>query len=85
MSDAADEIAEIAKTIAEQKGAAAAMSELLTLPFGVETSEPKDLIVSGVKIERIAPAAESARAAPLSISPACRKPATSVWLGATRS
>ena len=65
MSDAADEIAEIANTIAEQKGAAAAMSELLTLPFGVETSEPKDLIVSGVKIERIAPAAESARAAPI--------------------
>ena len=64
MSDAADEIAEIANTIAEQKGAAAAMSELLTLPFGVETSEPKDLIVSGVKIERIAPAAERARAAP---------------------
>ena len=63
MSDAADEIAEIANTIAEQKGAAAAMSELLTLPFGVERSEPKDLIVSGVKIERIAPAAESARAA----------------------
>jgi hypothetical protein len=65
MSDAADEIAEIANTIAEQKGAAAAMSELLTLPFGVETSERKDLIVSGVKIERIAPAAESARAAPI--------------------
>jgi hypothetical protein len=65
MSDAADEIAEIANTIAERKGAAAAMSELLTLPFGVETSEPKDLIVSGVKIERIAPAAESARAAPM--------------------
>jgi tetratricopeptide (TPR) repeat protein len=64
MSDAADEIAEIANTIAEQKGAAAAMSELLTLPFGVETSEPKDLIVSGVRIERIAPAAERARAAP---------------------
>jgi tetratricopeptide (TPR) repeat protein len=64
MSDAADEIAEIANTIAEQKGAAAAMSELLTLPFGVETSEPKDLIVSGVRIERIAPAAEAARAAP---------------------
>src|SRR5580693_4269090 len=53
MSDAADEIAEIANTIAEQKGAAAAMSELLTLPFGVETSEPNDLIVSGVRIERI--------------------------------
>jgi tetratricopeptide (TPR) repeat protein len=65
MSDAADEIAEIANRIAEQKGAAAAMSELLTLPFGVETSEPKDLIVSGVRIERIAPAAESARAAPI--------------------
>jgi hypothetical protein len=65
MSDAADEIAEIANTIAEQKGAAAATSELLTLPFGVETSEPKDLIVSGVKIERIAPAAESARGAPI--------------------
>jgi TIR domain/AAA ATPase domain len=65
MSDAADEIAEIANTIAEQKGAAAAMSELLTLPFGVETSEPKDLIVSSVKIERIAPAAESPRAAPI--------------------
>jgi tetratricopeptide (TPR) repeat protein len=65
MSDAADEIADIANTIAEQKGAAAAMSELLTLPFGVETSEPKDLIVSGAKIERIAPAAESARAAPI--------------------
>jgi hypothetical protein len=31
----------------------------------VETSEPKDLIVSGVRIERIAPAAESARAAPI--------------------
>ena len=65
MSDAADEIAEIANTIAEQKGAAPAMSELLTLPFGVETSEPKDLIVSGLKIERIAPDAESARAAPI--------------------
>ena len=68
MSDAADEIADIANTIAEQKGAAAAMSELLTLPFGVQTSEPKDLIVSGVKIERIAPAAESARAAMVAIS-----------------
>jgi hypothetical protein len=65
MSDAADEIAEIANTIAEQKGAAAAMSELLTLPFGVVTSEPKDLIVSGLKIERIAPAVERARAAPI--------------------
>jgi tetratricopeptide (TPR) repeat protein len=65
MSDAADEIAEIANAIAEQKGAAPAMSELLTLPFGVETSEPKGLIVSGLKIERIAPAAESARAAPI--------------------
>jgi hypothetical protein len=64
MSDAADEIAQIANTIAEQKGAAAAMSELLTLPFGVETSEPNDLIVSGARIERIAPAAEAARAAP---------------------
>jgi AAA ATPase domain len=41
------------------------MSELLTLPLGVVTSAPKDLIVSGVKIERIAPAAESARAAPI--------------------
>ena len=65
MSDAADEIAEIADKIAEQIAAAATMSELLTLPFGVETSEPKDLIVSGVRIERIAPAAESARAAPI--------------------
>jgi hypothetical protein len=65
MVEAADEIAGFAKAIAEQKGAAAAMSELLTLPLGVETSEPKDLIVSGVKIERIAPAAESAPAAPI--------------------
>jgi hypothetical protein len=63
MAEAADEIAEVAKAIDERR-AAAAMSELLTLPFGVETSEPKDLIVSGVRIERIAPAAEAARAAP---------------------
>jgi tetratricopeptide (TPR) repeat protein len=65
MSDAADEIAEIANTIAEQKGAAAAISELLTLPLGVVTSAPKDLIVSGVKIERIAPGVEAARAVPV--------------------
>jgi tetratricopeptide (TPR) repeat protein len=64
MAEAADEIAEVAKAIDERR-AAAAISELLTLPFGVETSEPKDLIVSGVKIERLAPAAEAARAAPI--------------------
>ena len=61
MAEAADEIAEVAKAIEERK-AAAAMTELLTPPFDVETN---NLIVSGVKIERIAPAAASARAPPI--------------------
>jgi hypothetical protein len=56
MAEAADEIGDIANKIAEQKTTAAAMSELLKLPFGAATSEPNSLIVSGVKIERIAPA-----------------------------
>jgi hypothetical protein len=66
MSNAADEIADIANKIAAQNGAAdAVMSELLAKPFGVGTSAPKGLIVSRVKIERIAPGVEAARAGPV--------------------
>ncbi len=65
MSEAADEIAGFAKAIEESKPTAPAMSELLTLPFGAAISEPKNLTVSGVKIERIAPAAEAPQAAPV--------------------
>jgi tetratricopeptide (TPR) repeat protein len=65
MAEAADEIAGFAKAAEESRAAAAAMSELLTLPFGVVTSAPKDLIVSGLKIERIAPGVEAARAVPV--------------------
>jgi hypothetical protein len=65
MSEAADEIADIAKKIAEQRKDAAAMTDLLKLPFGVTIPEAKGIVVSGVKIERIAPAAESAGPAPL--------------------
>jgi AAA ATPase domain/TIR domain len=61
MAEAADEIAEVARAI-EEREATAAMSELLTLPFGVKTN---NLIVSGVKIERIAPAAEPTQSAPM--------------------
>jgi hypothetical protein len=63
MAEAADEIAEVAKAIEERQAAAA--TELVTLPFGVVTSAPKDLIVSGVKIERIGPGVEAARAVPV--------------------
>jgi TIR domain/AAA ATPase domain len=62
MSAAADEIAEVAKAIEERKAAAAA-SELLTLPFDIATPETNNLIASGVRIERIAPAANPGRAA----------------------
>ena len=61
MAEAADEIAGFAKTIEESHAAAAPMSERFTLPLELAISEPKDLIVSGVKIERIAPPAEPAR------------------------
>jgi tetratricopeptide (TPR) repeat protein len=64
MSEAADEIADIAKKIAEQRKDAAEMTELLKLPFGVATSKPENLIVAGVKIERIAPEARAEEAAP---------------------
>jgi hypothetical protein len=63
MAEAADEIAEVAKAIDERR-AAAAISEPLTLPFGIAASENNNLILSGVRIERIAPAAEAVWAAP---------------------
>jgi hypothetical protein len=65
MAEAANEIAGFAKAIEETKTATGAMSELLVLPFGAATSEPNDLIVSGVKIERVAPQVEAARAVPV--------------------
>src|ERR1700677_3921235 len=65
MTEAANEIAGFAKAIEETKTATGAMSELLVLPCGAATSEPNDLIVSGVKIERVAPQVEAARAAPV--------------------
>jgi hypothetical protein len=65
MTEAANEIAGFAKAIEETKTATGAMSELLVLPFGAATSEPNDLIVSGVKIERVAPQVEAARAVPV--------------------
>jgi hypothetical protein len=64
MAEAANEIAGFAKEIEGAKAEAAAMSEFLKLPFGVARSETKDLIVSGMKIERIAPAARVEQAAP---------------------
>jgi tetratricopeptide (TPR) repeat protein len=57
MAEVANEIAGFAKAIEEKKTAAAATSDLLTAPFRAAISEPKDLIVPGLKIERIAPAA----------------------------
>ena len=63
MSDAADEIAEIAKTIAERKGAAVAKSNLCTRhsAWRLRAQGPDRV---RLRIERIAPAAESARRRP---------------------
>jgi hypothetical protein len=64
MTDAADEIADRTKAIEERKALAEEQSRLLAMNRAAAISERKDLIVSGVKIERMIPAAETARAAP---------------------
>ena len=77
----------IAKTIAEQKGAAAAMSELLTLPLPAwrhRAAQGPDRVRREDRTDR-AHGRERASASSVSISLACRKPATSAWLGATPS